>query len=111
MDLKKYQELALRTLNPEVNSYKDKLINGTLGLAGESGEFAELVKKHLFHGHELDKEKARSELGDIMWYFSLLCHALGIDPESVLEKNILKLKARYPNKFTTTLSLTRKDGG
>ena len=64
MTINEYQKLALTTLNPEL-SKKDVLINGVMGLCGESGEAIDIVKKHLHQGHELDREKLIRELGDI----------------------------------------------
>ena len=64
MTINEYQSLAMRTLNPELDK-KDVLINGVMGLCGESGEAIDLVKKHLHQGHPLDKEGIVRELGDI----------------------------------------------
>ena len=66
MSPNEYQKLAMKTLNP-ILSKKDVLINGVMGLCGESGEAIDIVKKHLAQGHELDKEKLIKELGDIAW--------------------------------------------
>lgn len=60
-----YQELALRTVSED--STEDLILNGVLGLGGESGECEDLVKKYLFQGHNLDKEKLAKELGDVAW--------------------------------------------
>jgi NTP pyrophosphatase (non-canonical NTP hydrolase) len=80
-----------------------------LGLTGEAGEFAELAKKHLFHGHTLDKEKAAKEIGDVLWYVAFACEALGVSLDEIAERNIAKLKARYPDKFETRLSLVKDE--
>ena len=87
MEANKYQELAMRTVNKEL-SKKDMLVNGVMGLNGESGEVIDLVKKHLFHGHELDNDKLIKELGDVMWYIAEVCTALDVDMNEVMEKNI-----------------------
>ena len=63
MTINEYQKLAMTTLNPEL-SPKDVLINGVMGLCGESGEAIDIVKKWLAQGHELDKEKLAKELGE-----------------------------------------------
>ena len=55
MELNEYQKLAMVTLNPALRK-KDVLINGVMGLCGESGEAIDIVKKHLAQGHELDRE-------------------------------------------------------
>lgn len=108
MQINEYQKLAMTTLNPEL-SPKEVLINGVMGLCGESGEAIDIVKKHISQGHELDKEKLVKELGDIAWYLAETAYALGVDLEEVLELNIQKLKNRYPDGFTTENSVNRKE--
>ena len=107
MTINEYQKLALTTMNPEISRH-DMLINSMMGLCGESGEAIDLVKKHLFHGHELDKDKLAKELGDIAWYLAEAAHALDMDLETVLQMNIDKLKARYPEGFSKERSIHRE---
>ena len=104
MTINEYQTLALRTLNPEL-SEKDVLINGVMGLCGESGEAIDLVKKHLAQGHPLDAEKLAKELGDIAWYLAETAHAIGYSLEDILKMNIDKLAARYPEGFSSDRSM------
>jgi NTP pyrophosphatase (non-canonical NTP hydrolase) len=106
MTINEYQKLAMTTLNPEL-SKKDVLINGVMGLCGESGEVIDLVKKHLHQGHELDKEKLAKELGDIAWYLAETAYALDIPLEQILQGNIEKLKKRYPEGFDSSRSVNR----
>lgn len=96
-----YQELAARTLNTEVNISPEEqmLTNATLGLVGEAGEVAEMMKKAIFHRHLLDKDALTKELGDVLWYIAAICTLTGLDMEEVMAKNIEKLKARYPEGF------------
>lgn len=101
-----YQKAALRTANKET---KDLILNGALGLCGESGEVADIIKKHLFQGHELDKEKIIKELGDVCWYIAITAHGLGVDLETVMKKNIEKLIKRYPDGFETSKSINREE--
>ena len=108
MNINEYQKLAMTTLNPEL-SQKDVLINGVMGLCGESGEVIGLVKKHLAQGHELDKEKMIKELGDVAWYLAETAYALDVDLETVLVRNIEKLKARYPQGFDQSRSIHRHE--
>lgn len=96
----------MTTLNPQL-SQKDVLINAVMGLCGESGEAIDIVKKHLHQGHELDREKLIKELGDIAWYLAEAATALDIDLETVLERNIEKLKSRYPEGFSAECSIHR----
>ncbi|MBQ3016487.1 MAG: nucleoside triphosphate pyrophosphohydrolase family protein [Clostridia bacterium] len=108
MTINEYQKLAMTTLNPNLDE-KDILINGVMGLCGESGEVIDIVKKWLAQGHELDRDKIIKELGDVAWYIAEIAHVLGVSLEEVLTKNIDKLKARYPEGFSTRNSLNRKD--
>ena len=106
MTINEYQKLAMTTLNPELDK-KDVLINGVMGLCGESGEVIDIVKKHLAQGHELDKEKIIKELGDVAWYMAEIATVLEVDLEDVLVQNIEKLKKRYPEGFDKNKSIHR----
>ena len=108
MTINEYQKLAMKTLNPNLEE-KDILINGVMGLCGESGEVIDIVKKWLAQGHDLDRDKIIKELGDVAWYIAEIAHVLGVPLEEVLTKNIDKLKARYPEGFSTDNSVNRKD--
>ena len=104
-----YQSLAMRTSN-RVLSPTDHLLNGVLGIAGEGGEVADLVKKHLYQGHPLDYQHIAKELGDICWYIAEAVTAIGYDLEHIMQMNVDKLKARYPEGFEVERSLHRKAG-
>lgn len=107
MTVNEYQKLAMTTLNPAL-SKKDVLINGVMGLCGESGEAIDIVKKHLAQGHPLDREKLIKELGDIAWYLAETATALDVSLEEVLQGNIEKLRRRYPEGFDAAHSLHRE---
>ena len=106
MDVDKYQELAMRTLNPEIEK-KELILNASMGLCGESGEVIDLVKKHLFQGHDLDEEVLIKELGDVAWYLAEAATALNVDLSEILEKNIKKLENRFPDGFNNNRSINR----
>ena len=108
MTINEYQRLALRTLNPELDK-KDVLINGVMGLCGESGEAIDIVKKWLAQGHELDREKLAKELGDIAWYLAETAAALEIPLEDIFRANIEKLQKRYPEGFSSDKSVNRSE--
>ena len=101
-----YQKLAFRTVS---DSGKD-LGNVGLGITGEAGEVADIIKKAKYHNHELDKEHLIKELGDCLWYIALGCELLDVSMDEVMQTNIDKLKARYPQGFATKNSLNRKVG-
>ena len=108
MTINEYQKLAMTTLNKELSN-EQTLLNGCMGLCGESGEVIDLLKKHLSQGHDLNREKMIEEIGDVTWYIAEIAYALNVDLETVLTKNIEKLKKRYPEGFSVERSLNRKD--
>ena len=108
LTLDEYQVLAARTINPG-GSMAGDLVVGVLGLCGEAGEAAEIVKKFAFHGHPLDTEKVLEEIGDVLWYLAAVATALNIDLSRVGLENINKLIARYPDGFDPKRSLHRKE--
>ena len=108
MTVNEYQKLAMTTLNRSL-SQKDILVNAVMGLCGESGEATDIVKKHLFQGHDLDKEKLAKELGDIAWYLAEAATALDMNLEDIFKANIEKLKLRYPEGFDANRSIHRTE--
>ena len=108
MTINEYQKLAMTTLNPALDK-KDVLINGVMGLCGEAGEAIDIVKKHLAQGHELDHEALIKELGDVAWYLAETAYALDVSLEEVMQRNIDKLKTRYPQGFDTARSIGRTE--
>ena len=109
MTINEYQTAALRTAQTDKLTASDLLLNSALGLCGESGEVADLVKKHRFQGHDLDFDHIAKELGDISWYLAVGAYAIGYDLETILQMNVDKLKARYPDGFSTDRSLHRAE--
>lgn len=114
MTINQYQVEALRTAksaNSDCLLIVDNalIMNGVLGLTGEAGECADIVKKHLFQGHELDREHLAEELGDVAWYVAVSAYALGYDLEAILNMNVDKLRRRYPNGFEAERSVHREE--
>lgn len=132
---KEYQKLAMRTndgkgterLEVKVweNYYQDKddnmllerdgkdiggVFNACLGLSGEVGELNDMIKKWIFHEKPFDEEHAKKELGDVMWYVAMMCYSFGWDLDEILQMNVDKLKARYPQGFDVELANNRKEG-
>jgi NTP pyrophosphatase (non-canonical NTP hydrolase) len=101
-----YMEEVLRTYAGQDTS-KDKLTLGALGLAGESGEVVDMVKKWLFQGHELDCLDLLDEMGDVLWYIALMCSAFGWTLDDAIRANVDKLHMRYPDGFTSERSVNR----
>lgn len=107
MKLSEYQREVERTTVTNIYA-QESLIMASMGLAGETGEVVDLLKKHLFHGHSLEKDKVIKELGDVLWYLSALCNTLHISLEDVIEANVAKLRARYPDGFDIERSINRE---
>jgi NTP pyrophosphatase (non-canonical NTP hydrolase) len=102
-----YQEQAMKTTVPM--KFEDGLALAALGITGESGEIADLVKKYLFHGHQLEYTELAKEIGDALWYLAYLANLLHIPLEDIMHINLDKLAERYPNGFNHEASLNRKE--
>lgn len=89
-------------------SADEKLMEGCLGLAGEVGEVVDIVKKWIFHGHELDINSLMDELGDVMFYACMVCNTIGVDFSEICYTNIMKLQKRYPDGFDSDRSINRE---
>lgn len=100
MDFADYQRLALRTYKAE-RTPRHMLTNGALGLAGESGEVADIVKKLVYPSKAGDGDEASAleritdELGDVLWYIAILAQGIGVSLEEIARHNIEKLAARH----------------
>lgn len=121
---KEYQNLAMRTNDRKgtarlrkkteyVNAIKcdiGGILNASLGLSGEVGELNDMIKKWIFHEKPFDEEHAKKELGDVMRYVAMMCESFGWDLDEILQMNVDKLKARYPQGFDVELANNRKEG-
>lgn len=135
MQGKEYVKLAMRTNDRKatdrleeqiwINYFMDKdgymildedgidlggVFNACLGLSGEVGELNDMIKKWIFHEKPFDEVHAKKELGDVLWYVAMMCHSFGWDLDEILQMNIDKLKARYPEGFDVKLANNRKEG-
>lgn len=109
MNINDYQEAALRASNKGRLTDKELLTSCVLGLSWKSEDCADIVKKHLFQGHELDTEKLANELGDVAWYLAVTAKVIGLDLETVLQMNVDKLYKRYPNVLSADRSIHREE--
>lgn len=108
MTFREYQDLSKRTAGQH-NGQLDEIQNWTLGLSGEAGEVANLIKKAIFHSHGFDYDGLVSELGDVLWYLAQLCTSLGLSLDTVAEENLKKLARRYPSGFSAEDSINRTE--
>lgn len=107
MTLNEYQELAQRTRNVAL-SPDDHLFNGIMGMSGEVGECADIVKKCFYQDGRDIKEKLKDELGDVFWYLVETATAMGWTLEEIARHNIEKLQKRYPDGFSADKSMNRE---
>ena len=113
VESKDYVALLDRMWILEDSANLPRLLTAVIGMQSETGEFAEIVKKCVFQGKDLDdasKYHLMRELGDIIWYWSQGVMSLGYSPSQVIEENIKKLEKRYPNGFETIRSENRAEG-
>ena len=126
MDLNIYQNFVKTTTSAESKGLREfidrivtmnvnvpLLLTASVGLASESGEFSEIVKKIVFQGKEYNDDvryHMLRELGDICWYLANAANALGADLEEIVKMNVEKLEARYPNGFEVARSENRAKG-
>jgi len=132
VDLNKYSEFVKAVTSKQSNNHHDfvdrlyqleaenkdvnipLLLTAAIGLAAESGEFNEIPKKIVFQGKPMTEEARfhmKRELGDIFWYWTNACRALGYSPDEVIAENVDKLVARYPGGiFDVYYSENRKAG-
>src|SRR5262245_10334445 len=124
MDATTYQQLAARTECDQVLSRRRmlgetavptllpvRLNHAVIGMTGEVGELAALVEHWLYYGKNAvsgpDLTAFKEELGDLLWYVALACNALGLSLAEVMEANIRKLRARYPERYDDRLAQER----
>lgn len=111
MNLQDFQHRSERTL-PDYMEWQDKknaVSNYCMGLAGESGEVIDELKKAFHHGHTLRLDEVEKELGDVLHYVSGIATMLGLSLDHIAQKNIQKLLKRYPKGFNSHDSIHRTD--
>ena len=108
MQFDEYQQLAARTLGRD-RTHEQQLANAALGLTGEAGEVADVIKKHLFHATPLNQDALAKELGDCLWYIGAFATVLGLSLDDIAQRNIDKLRKRYPDGFDTERSRNRTE--
>ena len=115
MDVRDYVKNAIKTESKNFEEISNRmgsiqnqrLLHAGIGLATESGELLDALKKHIFYGKELDTINLGEEIGDMFWYCAIIADELGFNFDEIMEKNITKLKARYGEKFTETAANCR----
>lgn len=102
MTNKEYENVVRSTAskNPQIEE-------GIIGMASESGEVLDILKKHLFQGHELERDNLIEEVGDVLWYLMFTCIQMDITLEELMEANAEKIRKRYPDGFDPEKSVNR----
>lgn len=106
LTLEEYSKLTGRTLSDCGNSIMNDL-HMVLGMQTEVAEIADVYKKHIAYGKNLDLVNVKEEIGDAMWYIQNMCNMNNWSLEEILYTNIEKLKSRYPEKFSNDNALNR----
>jgi NTP pyrophosphatase (non-canonical NTP hydrolase) len=106
MNINDYQLKAARTCTKIDGAIMDDL-HMVLGMQTEAAEIADVYKKHIAYKKELDLVNVKEEIGDLMWYIANMCNMHGWDLREILDTNIAKLEARYPEKFTEEQAINR----
>jgi len=113
--MKDYVKKALRTEVYDFKAIKSRLndeetirlLHSAIGLSTEANEFLDMLKKHIYYGKELDLPNIKEEVGDGFWYSAIAIDVLKTTFDEVMSVNIEKLKARYPEKFTSEKAMNR----
>jgi NTP pyrophosphatase (non-canonical NTP hydrolase) len=106
MNIKEYKEESSRTC-PDLGSDLNNQLHMAIGASTETNELLDAYKKWFAYGKEIDLVNVKEEIFDTCWYLFNLCRMLDIDIEQGLQNNIDKLRARYPEKFTSEKALNR----
>lgn len=103
-----FKRQGIRTGRPdEIDKYN--LNHAALGIAGESGEVVDLLKKYIIYGKELERDKLVEELGDLLFYLDALVDDIGSSWDEIREKNYNKLSTRYPEGYSDEAAIKRRD--
>ena len=104
-----YQELSKRTIATPMDKKEEMLNHGVFGLTAEAGEVSSLLQK-VYQGRPIDPVHMKKELGDVLWMVAEICTAMGFELDEIMQLNVDKLKARFPNGFTVENDLNRAKG-
>ena len=84
MDYKEYKQMVIDSEKGSLTKYP-KILHAIMGMNGEAGECVDILKKHMFQGHELDEQHFLNELGDVCWYTMLCIIESGIELSMIFE--------------------------
>ena len=102
-----YQKLASRTINRDLH-FSEVREHAKYGMVSEIGELCGIFQKR-YQGHKVEPEHIKKELGDLLWFIAEWCTSYGLSLEDIMQLNIDKLRARYPEGFDAEHSLHRAE--
>ena len=116
MKTSKYLKGVLKTESNDFNAITNRIISkptirllhAAFGMVTEAAEVADILKKHIFYGKDIDKTHLMEEVGDLFWYVGIALDVLDLSFETVMKANNKKLKKRYGEKFSKNKALNRK---
>lgn len=105
-----YQKLAERTMADGLSS-SDYVLHALHGMVGEIGEIHSIYQK-MYQGHtdKYGDEHKQKEVGDLLWFIAEYCTAHNWKLDDIMQMNIDKLRARFPDGFSADKSINRKEG-
>jgi NTP pyrophosphatase (non-canonical NTP hydrolase) len=106
MTNEKYQQAIKRTMNTTLTSI-ERVSMLCMGIAGETVELIDYLKKTYYHDHTLSFDEVKKEIGDILWYIGNICNEFDLNLSAIMQMNIDKLMKRYPNGFDKNRSRNR----
>lgn len=107
MNIEQYSDYQLRLIN-DLGDFKANLAHMAMGVAGEAGETVDICKKHIAYGKPLDVDHLIEELGDALFYMNGIVRMIGSSWDRVMNVNVAKLEARYPDaKFNADHAINR----
>lgn len=108
MNPEQYINEAQMTKSDQYNTGIDPdVVHAIIGISTESGELLDVIKKFMFYGKDIDWVNLDEEIGDVLWYVAIYLKARGLTLEEAMAKNNAKLKARFPDKFSTEKAINR----
>ena len=98
MRFEHYQDFVNAGVSLPEDTFRERLMLAGMGLGGEAGEVCDHAKKVAFHGKDMDRDALIKELGDVLWYFSLMLRTNNVTIDEVMEANVFKICDRYPER-------------
>ena len=104
-DMDRYKEFVISKCSEKTISNME--LTAVLGMAGEAGEIADVLKKRMFHDHRAGPGSMVEELGDLFFYFTLMLEAYNYALDTIVDFNIRKLDERLPDGIESERSMNR----